>query len=120
MKKLLSILCIALLSGCGTLNQTIITVTEVRKEVMNDLGQALRDGRLTAATWMKIVEYDNQYRAAARTARIALERYRDFGEGDPAASFLAVKDAVFQLITILGNYQDVTVERNQLTNATKL
>lgn len=120
MKTILPLICIALLAGCGTLNQTIVTITEVRKEVMNDLGQALRDGQIDAATWQKVFEYDNQYRMAARTARIALERYRDFGEGDPAASFLAVKDAVFQLIAILGNYQDVTVQRNQLTNATKL
>lgn len=120
MKTFLTLLCIALLTGCGTLNQTIITVTEIRKEVMNDLGEALRNGQIDAATWQKVVEYDNHYRMAARTARIALERYRDFGEGDPAASLLAVKDAVFQLIAILGNYQDVTVERSQLTNATKL
>lgn len=123
MKKLILIgmATIMLLSGgCSSLYRATITVTELRKEVMNDLGDELRAGRISAENWQKVVEVDNRYRQAAHAARVTLEAYRDAGTGDPAAAMLAVKTVVLELINILASYQDVETERNQLTKAVKL
>lgn len=98
----------------------IVTVTEIRHAVMNELGEELRAGRIDAATWEKVVQADNEYRKVARSTRIALERYRDFQEGDPLAAMLAVKATVLELINILAGYQNTVGHVQQLEKASKL
>lgn len=111
---------LCLLCGCSGLNQSVVTITQVRHSVMNELGAHRRAGLISDASWQRVVQADAAYRAAARTAELTLTAYRDSGAGDPAAAIASVKAAVFGLLDILTEYSATGTYQRQLEKASKL
>lgn len=122
MKTLVTLLVCSLLIGCTNLNRTIITITDIRFAVMNELGAERRAGRINDEDWQKIVEIDDRYRFAANTAADVLTVYQQTGQGDTTAAIRAVKDVVTILIDTLAKYQVVFAanQKAQLSKSTKL
>lgn len=124
MKKLLTTTAIAitlfLCGGCKTVFTSVVTITEIRHEVMNELGDELRAGRIGSDTWAKVEQFDAEYRKAASAARITLVTYKETGSGDPVKAILSVKSAVLELINLLANYKSVNNHQDNLSKATKL
>lgn len=124
MKKLLTMIAVAttlfLCGGCNTLFTSIVTITEIRHEVMNDLGDELRAGRISASTWAKVEQFDAEYRKAASAARITLVTYKETGSGDPVKAILSVKSAVLELINLLADYKPVSEHQSNLAKASQL
>lgn len=122
MKKLLTItIAVSLmLVGCTTVFNSIITITEVRNNTMNELGKMYRAGKVSPDTDKKIADADKAYLAAAETAQRSLEVYKATGQGDPKVILTSVKNVVTSLIDILASYQNAAVQYNQLQKASKL
>jgi Flp pilus assembly secretin CpaC len=119
-RVLITIAVVGLLTGCASLYKSIITITEVRNTVMNELGVQYRAGRITPEIDVKIAAADKAYRAAATEAQVVLEAYKATKIGDATQSLIAVKKAVMTLVDILALYTDATVQYKNLTKATKL
>lgn len=122
MKILITLAVCLLLAGCKSTYQAIVTVTEVRFAVMNELGEERRAGRINDEDWQKVVEMDEQYRFAANAAADALTIYQQTGQGDPGAILRTVKASVTLLIDTLARYQVVFAEKQNknLSKATNL
>lgn len=122
MKKLIALtfLTIGLMTGCGTLYKTIISITDVRNSVMNELGRQYRAGKISPEVDRKIAQADKAYRDTTAVAQSVLETYKTSGNGDPVASITAVKNTVTVLIDILATYTDASTQYRNLSTATKL
>lgn len=120
MKTLTTLAVCLLLVGCTTVFNGIVTVTQVRNSVMNELGKQYRLGKIDAATDKKIDEVDKKYREAALVAERSLEIYKSTGQGDPKLIIQAVKLTVTELIDILSTYANASTQYKQLSTASKL
>lgn len=120
MKTSITLAVCLLLVGCTTVFNSIVTVTEVRNSVMNELGKQYRLGRVSADVDKKIADADKAYLAAAAVAQHSLEVYKATGQGDPKLILQSVKAAVTSLIDILATYADASKQYNQLAKAGKL
>lgn len=125
MKKLLIMISItALLAGCTTLYSSIVTITEIRKSAMNELGALQRQGKISAETDAKIAQADATYRAAAERAEKALIAYKDGAQTDETtAAIKAVKEAVSGILDILAPFisqSEAVTYQTKLSKAQKL
>lgn len=124
MKKYIALSVAVLLVGCNTLYNSIITVTEVRKSVLNELGVMSRQGLISDKTDKQIEEADNQFKTAARSMELALLAYKaGTSTNDPMLKLEEVKAPVRSLIDILTPLAGQAVGlkyNNNLNKATKL
>lgn len=120
MKTTLTLAVCLLLVGCTTVFNSIVTITEVRNNTMNELGKQYRLGKISADADKKIADADKAYLAAAETAQRALEVYKATGQGDPKLVLQSVKTTVTSLIDILASYANAGVQYKQLEKASKL
>lgn len=126
MKKLVALLSVvALLAGCTTLFNSIVTITEIRDSTMTKLAKLSAQGKIDAETDKKIAEADAAYLKAASACQQALIAYKS-GTGTEAnyiGTINAVKEGVKGLINILAPFvtQQETANVNaQLAKAVKL
>jgi hypothetical protein len=124
MKKYLALSLGILLVGCQTFYSTIITVTDVRKSVMNELGTMYRAGQISDETDKRIGAADAQFIVAARSLELSLVAYKNgTSTNDPSAKLDSVKAPVRELISILTPLAGKLVTdkyNNNLNKATKL
>ena len=120
MKKLLiCALAIALVS-CGTLYTNIVTVTTVRKDIINQLGVQYRAGLIDHKTDLQITAADNNFKEAARLMELALTMKKMGQPGEPAIKLSDVKAPLLEMIIILNNFTSTTLLKKNLDSATKL
>ena len=124
MKKLLTIVAVIVLTGCQTFYSGIVTVTEVRKSVMNEYGKLYRAGQVSEDTVAKVRSADAQYLAAADSLRLALLMYKaGTTTNDPALKLEEVKAPVQAIITVITPLIGKVIANqygNSLTKATQL
>jgi len=120
MKTTLTLAVCLLLVGCTTVFNSIVTITEVRNNTMNELGNQYRLGKISADVDKKIADADKAYLAAAEAAQRSLEVYKATGQGDPKLILASVKTTVTSLIDILASYANASVQYKQLEKASKL
>lgn len=124
MKKYIALSLAVLLVGCQTFYSSVITVTEVRKSVLNELGVLYRAGQISDETDRRIEAADQQFKVAARSMELALLAYKaGTSTNDPAAKLLEVKRPVAELISIMAPYVGKIVtdkHNNNLAKATQL
>lgn len=126
MKKLAIMMGILmLLTGCVTVFKSIVTITEIRTSVMNELGKQYRAGNISPELDKKISELDLQYLKAAKACERALALYKA-GEGTEAdyiSAFRSVKVIVDEIIDLSINQlgtKDAEQYKEQLKTATEL
>jgi outer membrane protein TolC len=124
MKKLFAYFLVLGILGCSTVYQSVVTVTDVRKSVMNDLGLMYRQGLITAEQDAKIAKFDADYLGAAKALQVTLEAYKagTATDVDVATRMQTVKQAVHELINIVAMHMVTNAQQHQadLTKATKL
>lgn len=124
MKRLLTMLATALLvAGCAGLYTTVVTITQIRKDTMNEIGRAYREGKISPETDAKIAKADSEYLKAAAMAEKILVAYKEgtATKGAVAAQILGVKAALTSLIDIAEPFLvKPSNQRNQLAAATQL
>lgn len=124
MKKLFAYFFVLGILGCTTVYQSVVTITDVRKSVMNDFGSMYRQGLITPEQDAQIEKFDADFRSAAQALQITLEAYRigTATDADVAQRLQLVKQSVHELINILARYMVTDAQQHQanLTKATKL
>ncbi len=120
MKYLTTFIVCILLTGCSNLYRSVVTVTEVRHAVMNELGAEFRAGRMSTETWLKVEQADLQYRTAAAAAEQSLVTYKATGQGNTADAIRVVKVSVSTLIELLAGFQSTAAHTKNLRKATDL
>lgn len=126
MKTLSSLLAIALLvAGCAGIYSTIITITQVRKDVMNEYGKLYRAGKISTELDTKIVKADENYRLAANQCERVLIAYKTgaANKADVAAQIANVKIMLAVILDVLEPYlveQKSAQLNQQLATATQL
>lgn len=120
MKTKLTLLVCLVLCGCTTVFNSIVTITEIRNNTLNELGRQYRAGAFGKDVYDKIDKADAKYREAALVAQRALEVYKSTGQGDPKLILASVKDTVTSLVDILATYVNASAQYKQLSKATKL
>ena len=124
--KITILLTLAILTSAMSCHKTytgIVTITEVRKSTMNELGALHRQGLIDEVTDRKIEVADEKYRQAAKVAEIALVAYKNGGQqNDYINALTAVRAAVGELISILMPLKPATAQplSVQLSTATTL
>ena len=102
MKKYIALAAAVLLVGCQTFYSSIVTVTEVRKSVMNQYGVLYRAGHISVETRDKVRIADAKYLQAADTMRLTLIAYKaGTSTNDPSAQLEQVKEPVYAIINII-------------------
>ena len=118
------ILTVAILCGCGTLYNGIVTITQVRDSAMKELAALSKQGKISDATDTKIEVADKAYREAAETASKALIAYKAGGDkGQYVAALMAVKVAIASILDILTpmiSQSEALSLNTSLSKATKL
>lgn len=124
MKKYIALVAAMLLVGCQTFYSSVVSVTEIRKSVLNELGVLYRAGQITPATDAKITVLDSQFKAAARVMELSLKAYKaGVTTEDPVQYLPQVKEPVYALIDILTPFVGKIVAEQytgKLGNATQL
>jgi hypothetical protein len=124
MKKLFAYLLILGVAGCATVYQSVVTITDVRKSVMNDLGAMHRQKLLTPEQDAQIAKFDADYLMAAKSLQTVLEAYKAGTATDieVAERLQNVKQLVHNLINIVAMHyvNQADTHRENLTKATKL
>lgn len=124
MKKYIALVAAMLLVGCQTFYSSVVSVTEIRKSVIDELGVLYRAGQITPNTDRKIAELDSQFKAAARVMELSLKAYKaGVTTEDPAKFLLQVKEPVYALIDVLAPFVGKIVAsqyQGKLSNATQL
>jgi len=105
-----------LIVGCVSFYQSVVTVTQVRKSVMNELGVLYRAGQISDDTDKQIEAADARFINACR----ALELGIAFGAA--TNSLRDVKIPVAELISILGDFSIRAANKHgdDLNKATQL
>lgn len=101
----------------------IVTITQVRKSALNELGMLHRQGLIDDVTDKKIEAIDLRYREAARLCEVALVAYKNGGQqSDYINALQAARSIVGELIGILMPLKPVTAQplSVQLASATEL
>lgn len=124
MKTALTLITIIILCGCQTFYSSVVTVTQVRKSVINELGVMYRAGQISEATDLKIAKLDLEFQQAARSLELTLLAVKaGTATEDPKEKLLATKAVVSQLIDILVPLAGSLVtdkHKSNLESATKL
>lgn len=121
-----SLLALIILMPAMTCHKTytgIVTITQVRKSALNELGILHRQGLIDEGTDKKIEAIDLRYREAARVCEIALVAYKNGGnQSDYLNALQAVRSIVGEFIGILMPLKPVTAQplSVQLASATTL
>ena len=119
MKTLATLALVLVLAGCQTFYSGVVTVTQVRDDVMKELAQAYKNGYISPETDQKIAKADTDFRNAAKALRVSLEAYKAGTGTEP--DMTAVKSAVSELISISAPYVLSTLKnQNNLNKATQL
>lgn len=109
-----SLLALIILMPAMTCHKTytgIVTLTQVRKSALNELGILHRQGLIDEGTDKKIEMADARYREAARVAEVALVAYKNGGQqSDYLNALEAVRLTVSELIGILMPLKPVTAQ----------
>lgn len=120
MKKYLTLVAAMLLVGCQTFYSSVVTVTEIRKSVMNQYGTLYRAGHISIETRDKVRIADARYLQAADTMRLALIAYKaGTSTNDPAATLEQVKEPVYAIINIITPLIGEVVARQYNKDLTK-
>jgi len=124
MKKYIALVAAMLLVGCQTFYSSIVSVTEIRRAVIDELGVLYRAGQITPTTDAKIAVLDSQFKAAARAMELSLKAYKAGTTTDTPEELLPrVKEPVYGLIEILAPFAGKVLAEQytgKLNNATKL
>lgn len=124
MKNKIALIGLLLLCGCQTFYSSTVTVTQIRKSVLNELGVMYRAGRISEATDAKITKLDAEFKQTAKALELSLLAVKAGTETtDPTEKLLATKAVVGQLIDILVPLAGSLVTDNYKSNlekATKL
>ena len=124
MKNTLALIGLIILCGCQTFYSSTVTVTEIRKSVLNELGVMYRAGRISEETDVKITKLDNDFKQTARALELSLLAVKAGASAtDPADKMSEVKEVVGQLIDILVPLAGSLVTdgyKSNLEKATKL
>jgi len=120
MKKYLTLVAAILLVGCQTFYSSVVTVTEIRKSVMNQYGTLYRAGHISVETRDKVRIADARYLQAADTMRLALIAYKaGTSTNDPATTLEQVKEPVYAIINIITPLIGEVVARQYNKDLTK-
>lgn len=124
MKKLIA-LSLILLTGCTTLYTSIVTLTQLRKDIMNEYGVLYRAGQISPETDLKITKADEKFREAAAAMETVLIHYKagTATDADVTAKLTAVKAAIATVITLIEPYvivQTTVKFQTQLATAKQL
>jgi hypothetical protein len=120
MKKLLMVATLIVAVGCQTFYSSVVTVTQIRKSVLNELGVMSRNGQISDATDKRIQIADDQFKMAARSMELALAAYKaGTSTNDPALKLLEVKAPVQELIGILTPLAGSVLGNKYTTSLTK-
>ena len=81
-------------------NQTIVTITEVRKSVINELGYQYRQGKISPELDARIIRVDREFIKQAGTLEHLMVAYKNGGatEGDVKSQLTTTKLLVAELI----------------------
>lgn len=124
MKLLATLVSAALLvSGCAGLYSSVITITKVRKDTLNELGKAYRVGLISPEQDRKIATADREYLKAAASAQRVLEAYKagSATQAEVDAQIAIVKVTLTELLNIAEPFVVKTpVLKSQLATATQL
>lgn len=124
MKTTLALISLIILCGCQTFYSSTVTVTQIRKSVLNELGVMYRAGRISEATDAKITKLDEEFKQTAKALELSLLAVKAGTEtADPTEKLMATKAVVGQLIDILVPLAGSLVTdgyKNDLNKATKL
>lgn len=125
MKKLLTFALITVVSGCTILYSSIVTLTQLRHDIMNQYGELYRAGRIRPEVDYKITKADEKFREAAAAMEIVLVHYKagTATDADVAKKLTEVKLAIASILTLIEPYivvQQIAKFQNQLATATKL
>jgi len=113
MKKILALTAAMLLVGCTTLYNSVVTITEVRKSTLTELGTFYRLGLISPETDAKIEKADQQFLKAASVLELSLTAYKSGQDVTNKAELIkAVKAPVFELINILATYSVEAATKN--------
>ena len=120
MKKYLALVAAIVLVGCQTFYSSVVTVTEIRKSVMNQYGVLYRAGHISVETMEKVHVADAQYLKAAEIMRLTLIAYKaGTSTNDPAATLEQVKEPVYAIINIITPLIGEVVAKQYNNNLTK-
>lgn len=124
MKTTLSLIMLMVLCGCQTFYSSTVTVTQIRKSVLNELGLLYRAGKISAETDAKITKLDAEFLQAAHALELSLLMVKSGGsDTDPVDKLLDVKVVINQLIEILVPFVNSAVAdgyKDNLEKATQL
>lgn len=102
MKNILAITALVILCGCQSFYSATVTVTQIRKSVLNELGIMYRAGRISEETDAKITKLDIEFIKTVRALELSLIAVKNgTGEANPTDKLLASKAVVSELIDIL-------------------
>ena len=123
MKTISAILLLLIVSGCTTFYNTVVTVTEVRKNTLTELAVYYKQGLISKETDAKIEKADQEFLKAASVLELSLQGVKASQNApDKAALLSAVKAPVLERINILATYSLDAANKNQnnLTKANQL
>lgn len=125
MKKYIVIAATLLLVGCTTTFYSgIVSVTEIRRSVINEYGEVYRTGNVPQAVDMRMEMADASYRMAAKSLQLSLIAYKNgTSTNDPMLKLEMVKQPVRDMIDILTMFVSTKTANqhvNDLNKATKL
>lgn len=125
MKKLLTFVLVGLVAGCTTLYTTVVTLTQLRKDILNEYGELYRAGLISSETDYKVFKADELFREAAAAMEVTLVAYKagTATDADVQKKLAAVKAALGQILVLI---EPLVVKstaakfNQQLATATKL
>ena len=124
MKTALTLIVIVMLCGCQTFYSSTVTVTQIRKSVLNELGVMYRAGRISEETDAKITKLDADFKQTAKALELSLLAVKaGTATTEPTEKLIATKEVVGQLIDILVPLAGSLVtdkHKSNLEKATKL
>ena len=125
MKKLISVLLIGAICGCTTLYTSIVTLTQLRKDILNEYGQLYRAGLISSEIDYKASLADAAFIEAAAAMEVVLVAYKNgtATDADVQQKFIVVKAALAEILALIEPLvvkSTANTYRKQLVTATKL
>ena len=125
MKKLISVLLIGVICGCTTLYTSIVTITQLRKDILNEYGQLYRAGLISSEIDYKASLADAAFIEAAAAMEVVLVAYKNdtATDADVQQKFIVVKAALAEILVLIEPLvvkSTANTYRKQLATATKL
>jgi hypothetical protein len=105
MKKIITtLLMIGLLTGCTTMFQGIVTVTEVVDSAMKNWAHLSNTGQTSKEFDQKVMAVHDRYRQAAAVAQLSLNTYKvTANQADFTAALTAARDGAGPLIDLIAS-----------------